>query len=229
GREIRRAFVADAGWSLVSADYSQIELRILAHLSEDEGLVRAFAEKDRTLRVGIIRYKSDNESVPAEVVPFSYDVPGIVKNAENSPLGGFSGALRRALEKAASELEWQPERKKTILFLGDIAPVESEVPPLLALAKDLKRLDEIQIFTIPVFNPGEDHRDLYRRIAEAGGGASVCYRPGFKLFYPNAAGALDEKTKIPDLDEALFRLTACARAAPPAPETAPPTPGPGRP
>jgi DNA polymerase-1 len=42
GREIRKAFVADEGWVLLSADYSQIELRILAHLSGDTGLREAF-------------------------------------------------------------------------------------------------------------------------------------------------------------------------------------------
>jgi DNA polymerase-1 len=42
GREIRRAFVADPGNALVAADYSQIELRMLAHLSGDEGLIAAF-------------------------------------------------------------------------------------------------------------------------------------------------------------------------------------------
>ncbi len=42
GREIRRAFVAEPGSVLISADYSQIELRVLAHLSGDEALVDAF-------------------------------------------------------------------------------------------------------------------------------------------------------------------------------------------
>jgi DNA polymerase-1 len=44
GRRIRQAFVAPEGRSLVAADYSQIELRIMAHLSADVGLRRAFSE-----------------------------------------------------------------------------------------------------------------------------------------------------------------------------------------
>jgi DNA polymerase-1 len=42
GRQFRRAFIPDEGWSLLVADYNQIELRVIAHLAEDPGLVAAF-------------------------------------------------------------------------------------------------------------------------------------------------------------------------------------------
>ncbi|MGY4878435.1 DNA polymerase I [Vreelandella aquamarina] len=44
GRKIRQAFIARPGYRIVAADYSQIELRIMAHLSEDKGLLAAFAD-----------------------------------------------------------------------------------------------------------------------------------------------------------------------------------------
>lgn len=44
GKEIRRAFVAEKGKVLISADYSQIELRLMAHMSGDENLIRAYKE-----------------------------------------------------------------------------------------------------------------------------------------------------------------------------------------
>ncbi|MFN5958311.1 MAG: DNA polymerase, partial [Planctomyces sp.] len=52
GREIRRAFVAPAGSMLISADYSQIELRLLAHLSRDPALIDAFL-KDQDIHTAV--------------------------------------------------------------------------------------------------------------------------------------------------------------------------------
>ena len=48
GREIRGAFIADRGNVLVSADYSQIEFRVLAHMSGDPALVEAFTRRTPT-------------------------------------------------------------------------------------------------------------------------------------------------------------------------------------
>ncbi|MFD9689682.1 DNA polymerase I [Kitasatospora sp. NPDC059146] len=68
GRAIRRAFVVGAGYeSLLTADYSQIELRIMAHLSEDEALIEAFAS---------------GEDLHTTVASQVFEVPGAAVDAE---------------------------------------------------------------------------------------------------------------------------------------------------
>ena len=67
GRRIREAFVARPGWVLISADYSQIELVVLAHLSGDENLVSAFAGgKDVHARTAALIFGVDEKSVLPE-------------------------------------------------------------------------------------------------------------------------------------------------------------------
>ncbi len=62
GRRIRQAFIGPPGWRIVAADYSQIELRIMAHLSGDAGLLKAFAD-DRDI----------HQATAAEVFGMSLD------------------------------------------------------------------------------------------------------------------------------------------------------------
>jgi DNA polymerase-1 len=71
GRRIRQAFVAPPGYSLVAADYSQIELRIMAHLSGDASLLSAFAE-DRDV----------HQATAAEV--FSVPLAGVTSDQRRS-------------------------------------------------------------------------------------------------------------------------------------------------
>jgi DNA polymerase-1 len=67
GREIRKAFVAEEGNVLLSADYSQIELRIMAHLSGDEGLRAAFrARKDLHTSTAALIFGHDEGGVTPE-------------------------------------------------------------------------------------------------------------------------------------------------------------------
>jgi DNA polymerase-1 len=68
GREIRRAFIADPGNVLISADYSQIEFRVLAHLSEDPVLIDAFREgADFHERTAIKIFGADSQRDPHQL------------------------------------------------------------------------------------------------------------------------------------------------------------------
>ena len=67
-RRIRKAFLPQEGWQLLSADYSQIELRILAHLSQEEVLVNAYQQGDdvHQLTARLLLDKAEGETVSSD-------------------------------------------------------------------------------------------------------------------------------------------------------------------
>ncbi|MDP3232137.1 MAG: DNA polymerase I [Myxococcales bacterium] len=104
GKQIRRAFVAAPGHVLVSADYSQVELRILAHMAQDGGLVKAFAEAADVH----VRTAAEVFQVPeAEVTPDMRRAAKMVNYgiAYGLSAHGLSTRLRIPVEEAKSIIE----------------------------------------------------------------------------------------------------------------------------
>ncbi len=100
GRRIREAFIAKPGCMLVSADYSQIELRIIAHLSEDASMLKAFAD-------GLDIHKAtaaDIFSVPlAEVTGEQRRYTKAVNFGLIYGMGAFGLASQLGIERAAAQ------------------------------------------------------------------------------------------------------------------------------
>jgi DNA polymerase I len=96
GREIRQAFVARPGWKILTADYSQIELRLLAHFADDPTLKSAFADGvDIHTRVAAEVFKVSEKEVTKEQ-------RGIAKTVNFGVLYGMSAAglsMRLGIDK----------------------------------------------------------------------------------------------------------------------------------
>jgi DNA polymerase-1 len=104
GRQIRRAFIAPPGHVLLSADYSQIELRVLAHLSEDETFCQAFAQKHDfhatiAAKVFAVPLKDVTPQMRDRVKQFSYGI------AYGMSTFGVSQRLGIEMDEAASFIE----------------------------------------------------------------------------------------------------------------------------
>jgi len=123
GRRIRQAFIAPEGYRLIAADYSQIELRIMAHLSGDQGLLNAFAHGEDIHKAtasevfGVARNKvSDTQRRDAKAINF-----GLIYGMSAWGLGRQLGIPRdeaqryidRYFERYPGVLEYMDRIRKT--------------------------------------------------------------------------------------------------------------------
>lgn len=100
GGQIRKAFVAPPGRVLIGADYSQIELRVLAHLSEDQGLIEAF-ERDEDVHA---RTAATIFNIPLESVgPRERRIAKMINFGLSYGMTGYGLAQRTGLSRSEAE------------------------------------------------------------------------------------------------------------------------------
>lgn len=117
GREVRRAFIASEGHVLLSVDYSQIELRVLAHISEDETLLKAFADDQDIHRATAAAVNR----IPLEDV--TYDQRSFAKRVNFGLIYGM-GAHRLAQD---SELNFDEAKRFIANYFKELPGVEKYI------------------------------------------------------------------------------------------------------
>jgi DNA polymerase I len=169
GRQIRRAFIAPHGRVLLSADYSQIELRVLAHLSEDETFCRAFAEgHDFHATIAAKVYGVGSSGVTSamrnQVKQFSYGI------AYGMSTYGVSQRLGVEMDEAASFVETyyaqfpklkefltaQVEKAKLDGFTTTMFGRRRYLPELLSANFRLRTLGERMALNAPIQGSAAD-------------------------------------------------------------------------
>ncbi|MDZ7657428.1 MAG: DNA polymerase I [Sulfurimicrobium sp.] len=100
GRRIREAFIAPKGSRIISADYSQIELRIMAHLSGDKSLLRAFAAGEDIHRATAAEIFA---STPLEVTPEQRRYAKVINFGLIYGMSAFGLASQLGIERSAAQ------------------------------------------------------------------------------------------------------------------------------
>ena len=169
GRQIRRAFVAPADNVLLSADYSQIELRVLAHLSEDESFLAAFAQgHDFHAATAAKVFEVDLPDVTTEmrsrVKQFSYGIAyGMSAFGVSQRLGIEVGEAREFIEAYYAQfpavkafLDAQVEKAKIDGFTTTMFGRRRYLPELQAANHRLRAVGERMALNAPIQGTAAD-------------------------------------------------------------------------
>ena len=145
GREVRRAFIArDQGWQLLSADYSQIELRILAHVSKDDALCSAFrAGEDIHARTAALVHGILPGMVPPDLRSQAKAINyGLMYGMGPQRLAGETGmTLKESKDFIASYFKALPKVKSYLDKTLEQARADGEVWTLFGRRRPLPDID----------------------------------------------------------------------------------------
>lgn len=186
GRQIREAFVAGEGQVLVSADYSQIELRILAHISGDEALIEAFASgADVHARTAAEVFGLAPEAVTAEHrrtakmvnygIAYGLSAHGLSARL-NIPVGEAKGIIERYFERfpgIARYVEETVAKAKRAGFVESLFGRRRYMPELASRNRAVAMAAERAAINMPIQGTAADlmKRAMLRVDAELPAGA----------------------------------------------------------
>jgi DNA polymerase-1 len=187
GQRIRRAFVAEEGWLLVALDYSQIELRVLAHLSGDENLIRVFQEgRDIHTETASWMFGVPREAVDplmrraAKTINFGV-LYGMSAHRLSQELAipyeeaqAFIERYFQSLPKVRAWIEKTLEEGRRRGYVETLFGRRRYVPDLQARVKSVREAAERMAFNMPVQGTAADLMKLamvklFPRLEEAGG------------------------------------------------------------
>ncbi|HQR49884.1 MAG TPA: DNA polymerase I, partial [Steroidobacteraceae bacterium] len=210
GRRIRQAFVAPPGHVLVSADYSQIELRIMAHLSGDEGLLRAFAE-DRDIHQATAAEVFGLE--PAKVAPEQRRAAKAINFGLIYGMSAFGLARQLGIERAAAQqyvdlyfqrypgvkryMDETRARAREQGYVETVAGRRLYLPDIRSRNQQLRQYAERSAINAPMQGTAADiikraMIDVHRWLADGRTGARLVMQVHDELVLEVAASAVDQ-------------------------------------
>jgi DNA polymerase-1 len=169
GRRIRRAFLADPGWVLLTADYSQIELRILAHITREPALVEAFAKDEDIHAATAARlYKVPLQEVTpamrrlAKTINFAVlygQSPFGLSRVADIPLSEATEYIRNyeaTFPQVHAYVEGTKELARTQGYVETLLGRRRYVPDLLALPMVQRQAAEREAINMPIQGTNAD-------------------------------------------------------------------------
>jgi DNA polymerase-1 len=214
GRQIRRAFIAPPGHVLLSADYSQIELRVLAHLTGDGGLLDAFASgHDFHAAIAAKVYGIDPSAVTSSqrafAKQFSFGIAygmsafGVSQrlHIEREQAQEFIDAYYAQFPKVQAYLDEQVKQARTDGFTTTMFGRRRYVPELNSLNRQIRAIGERQALNAPIQGSAADiikraMIDVDAALRDSPGAATMLLSVHDELVFEVPDGKQDEAREI---------------------------------